>query len=48
MQEVLLTLMYIIWDGFHALGTPLCHVIMKSCCLNSLPCADKQAKDVVV
>ncbi len=47
MQAVLLTLMYIIWDGLDALGTPLCHVNMRSCCLNSLPCADKQAKDAV-
>ena len=47
MQAVLLTLMYIIWDELDALGTPMYHVIMKSCCLDSLPCADKQAKDVV-
>lgn len=46
MQAVLLTLMYIMWTAFDALGTPMCHVIMKSCCLDSLPCADKQAKDV--
>ena len=48
MQAVLLTLMYIKWQDLpDALGTPMCHVIMKSCCLDSLPCADKQAKDVV-
>jgi hypothetical protein len=47
MQAVLLTLMYIIWHDLDALGTPMCRVIMKSCCLDSLPCADKQAKDVV-
>ncbi len=44
MQAVLLTLMYIIWDGFDALGTPMWHVILKSRFLNSLPCANKQAK----
>ena len=36
MQAVLLTLMSIIWHDLpDALGTPMCHVIMRSCCLNS-------------
>jgi hypothetical protein len=48
MQAVLLTLMYITSCGDDALGTPMYRVLMKSCCLDSLPCADKQAKDVSI
>ena len=48
MQAVLLTLMYIMCVGDDALGTPMYSVIMKLCCLDSLPCADKQAKDVFI
>jgi hypothetical protein len=45
MQAVPITLIFIIWDGQDGLGADLKTVIMRSKCLNSLQCANKQGKD---